>query len=125
MPYLYGDWLDDFPEHVATLRAEVSAPLIDQNAALRGALEIEARICRDDHKQISCAACEREIPLPDGPCLLAAVLSQPAPPELERLRRIEAAVKAALSELGVPQPEYPAPVTNAARLLSAAIAGGE
>jgi hypothetical protein len=43
----------------------------------------------------------------------------PGPSEREALRE---AIRAALNELGVPQPGYPAPVVNAVEILSAALA---
>lgn len=54
---------------------------------------------------------------------LIALMRNTMPALLAERERHVAAMRAALNELGVPQPGYPAPVVNAVNLLGAALLG--
>jgi hypothetical protein len=74
-----GTWPGEAGEYLALSTAQRAlqdnAALTAQVQSLREALEVEARICREDLDWKSCEDCECAVALEEGPCPTFAALS--------------------------------------------------
>ena len=124
----FRERLDQFEAYGITV-----ASALDERAAREKAERLLAE-CDDELENASCPPMTNET-IPERIARLAGLVSSTARDEqtaLEgkvaaesRLAEAEAALREIRDELGVPQPGYPAPVANAARIADAFLAGGK
>ena len=130
---VHGFSLAEVFENLLRERNEARSALASERAAREKAERLLAE-CDDELENASCPPMTNET-IPERIARLAGLVSSTARDEqtaLEgkvaaesRLAEAEAALREIRDELGVPQPGYPAPVANAARIADAFLAGGK